>query len=602
MKKGKLKLASVAAASAVLMTGCMSIADKAYIGHLKNKARYGRAAEQFDNVIQSGNMEWLDEFLAEYPDFDVNYCGEIAREYGQAGAYRYETFDIVTNSGKYYNEELLNRLFEKGLDPNLSIRMAKGGNMIVFASSGDKKLFDVLLEKGADVNCITGADSPLCYASRNSLEKTKRLIEKGAKLDEGLFKHFDIIGADPYAKQYLIKHYIENVGEPPVSNILKYAVLGESELLMEELRKKPELSSSEDKSVLSYILHFCEPEVLKLYAENYQASGTRIAGEFRKLALMGKDEMIKYCIDNGYVDASTDYYHSYGTTLLHYYFIENNAEMYSYILEKGFYEKKNAGLDLLDAAFESRDINEFKRLIDFAYETHGFTEFNFHFLSCNIEWSNFTKSAMDYLRERYGLRMQCINLCCLDVKTAEYLYNNGKTIFPQDLPKAVKKNDTEMVRLVLEQGADPNQKGYELYFTQSSLFETAFEYDVDYERFIAEREKDKNVTLSKCIKSAVYCGSDMVQAFIDYGADLSDDEIMVTAIYAGSFRTFKLLYEAGASLNYCHSIGQETLLDFARRTGRKNIAEILEKEGVKSARMLKEDKNALDYVLEALDY
>ena len=602
MKKGKLKLASVVTASAVFMTGCTSIVDKAYIGHLKNKARYGRATEQFDRIIQSRNIEWLDEFFAEYPDFDVNYCGEIAREYGQAGAYRYETFDIVTNSGKYYNEELLNRLFEKGLDPNLSIRMAKGGNMLVFASSGDKQLFDVLLEKGADVNCITGADSPLCYASRNSLEKTKRLIEKGAKLDDGLFKHFDIVGSDPYAKQYLIKYYIENVGEPPVSSILKYAVLGESELLMEELRKKPELSYSEDKSLLSYILYFCEPEVLKLYAENYKVSGKSVAGEFRKLAHMGRDDMIKYCIDNSYVDVSTDYYYSYGTTLLHYYAVKNNSEMCSYILEKGFYEKNNAGLDLLNSAFESREINEFKRLIDFAYEIHGFTEYNFHFLECNIEWSDFTKSAMDYLREQYGLRMQCINLYCLDVKTAEYLYRNGKTVFPQDLPKAVKKNDTEMVKLVLEQGADPNQKDYELYFTRSSILSKNFEYDVDYEKFITEREMDKNVTLSKCIESAIYCNTEMVKAFIDCGADLSDDEIMVTAIYAGSFKTFKLLYEAGASLNYCHSIGQETLLDFARQTGRKNIAEILEKEGVKSARMLKEDKTVLDYVLEGLKY
>ena len=30
--------------------------------------------------------------------------------------------------------------------------------------------------------------------------------------------------------------------------------------------------------------------------------------------------------------------------------------------------------------------------VDFAYEMYGFTEYNFCFLSCEIEWSDFTKA------------------------------------------------------------------------------------------------------------------------------------------------------------------------------------------------------------------
>lgn len=602
MRKKKYMLVSVITASAVLMSGCTSLMDKAYYGHLKNKFRYGRVTEQFDNAIESNNIEWLDEFFAEYPDFDVNYCGEIEREYGQAGAYRYETFDIITGNGKECNEELVNYLIEKGLDPNLNIRMAHSGNMLVLASGGSKQLFDILMNEDADVNCITGENSPLYYASRNSLEKTKQLIEKGAKLDEDLFKHFSIVGTDPYAKQYLTQYYIDNVGEPPISNAEKYAVLGESKLLMEELKEKPELNYSEEQFVHNYILYFCEPEVFTLFSENYSVNKQGVAAQFRQLALMGRADMIKYCIDNGYVDLTDPYCKSYGTTLLHYYVIENNAEMYSYILEKDFYEKENAGLDLLNAAFESKDINEFKRIVDFAYDMYGFTEYNFCFLNCEIEWSDFTKAAMDYLKEKYGLRMQCINLGCLDVKTAEYLYNNGKTVFPLDLSNAVDKNDIEMVRIVFEQGADPNQMNYRLFFSQNDIFNKDFVYDVDYETFIAKKKKDNGLIRSSCLESAINCDSEMVQLFIDYGADLNDDELMVSAIYSGSFKTFEILHEAGASLEFCHELSQETLLDFARQTGRKDIAKILEDEGVKSARMLKEDKTILDYILEILEY
>lgn len=56
-------------ASAVLLSSCSSIIDSGYIGYKKNEIKYGKGVtKQFDNAIEYGNVEWLEEILAKYPD------------------------------------------------------------------------------------------------------------------------------------------------------------------------------------------------------------------------------------------------------------------------------------------------------------------------------------------------------------------------------------------------------------------------------------------------------------------------------------------------------------------------------------------------------
>lgn len=589
----KIKILSLITASTILMSGCSSINDNSYWGYQKNERKYGAITKQFDNAIVNGNIEWLEEILENNPGFDVNYCGNIMREYEQSGDYQHETIMIVSAEGIYCDEKLLEFLFKNGLEPNMNIRMAKNGNLLTLASKGTSMdLFNILLENNSDVNGNGNANSALYWAGRDSLNKTKILLEKGAQLNTELFDDFSYIGEEPLAMKYLIKYYKEKKGEPPLSNAEQYAALGESKLLIEELRGLPMLEKSQVRTVGDYILFCCNPEALQVFNELYPdyAIENITYKTFLKMITTDNIEMIKYCIENNYIN-TTDYCaRGIGSKIIAYYASENNMEMCRYIIEKGVYDPNDAGIDLIDVAFDSNDMDTFTYLIELTDKLFGLNEYTFCFINSNIEWSEFTKTAIDYLKKEYGLTMLCIPLHCLDVQTAKYLYSNGKNIFPLDLQRAISMNNSEMVKLVLNNGANPNQSMYGNYFTRSSIDDKNFVYDTPYNEFISSdlAENDEwNQYVKSCLAHAISSSnSEIVQLLVDYGADVDNDYLLYRAIYDSSKATFDVLYNAGASLDYKNDEDKETLLDVAKRMGRDDIVKILKDAGVKAYKAL----------------
>ncbi len=128
----KIKILSLITASAVFLSGCSSINDNSYWGHQKNERKYGSVTKQFDNAIVNGNIEWLEEILADNPDFDVNYCGNIMREYGQSGNYQHETLRIINSYGMLSAEKRnkeLDFLLNNGL--NLDLEYSNGNYALI---------------------------------------------------------------------------------------------------------------------------------------------------------------------------------------------------------------------------------------------------------------------------------------------------------------------------------------------------------------------------------------------------------------------------------------------------------------------------------------
>ena len=590
MKSPKIKLMSVLTASALLLSSCSSIIDSGYIGYKKNEMKYGKGVtKQFDNAIENGNVEWLGEILTKYPDFDVNYCGNIMREYMQAGSYLHETIMIASAEGNGGDENLLKYLFENGLDPNIGIHTAGNGNLLALVSKGtDMDLFNMLLENNVDVNINGNSRSALYWAGRDSLEKTKILIEKGANLSTELFENFSYVGEEPLAMQYLMKYCIENNVEIPLSKAEQYAVLGENELLTDELRKSQLFESEQIKTVRNYILFCCSPETLQVFNQLYPnyALNNIAYDTFLKMITTDNIEMIKYSIENDLVDIDDYCIRGMGSNVLAHYAAKNDMDMCKYIIEKELFDKKSAGIEMLNAAFDSRNFDEFVCIIDMTNCLFDLNEYAFCFISSDIEWSEFTKSAMDYLREKYGLSMLCIPLQNLDVETAKYLYDNGKELFPLDLQCAISMNDVQMVKLVLDKGADPNQRMYGDYFTRSSVNEKDFIYDTPYNKFISsdiEKTDEYDLYAESCLALAIsHSNSQIVKLLVDYGADLNNQYLLYRAVYDTSKATFDVLFNAGASLDYRNDEDKETLVDLAKSMGRDDIVKILKEAGVKA--------------------
>lgn len=575
MDSKKIK-ALLMAGVTLFVSGCSAVTKNSYTGYMKNVSKCGMGVtKQFDNAIQNGNIEWLEEILTAYPDFDVNYCGNIMQEYLQSGSYIHETIMVVTARGMGGDIDVLKYLMGKGLDINIGINTKSNRNILTLASDGrSTRLFDILMENDADVN--SGSGVALLNASKDSLDKTKKLLEKGMKPTSEIFENISYdIGEEPRSLQYILKYYLENVGEPDLSKAEQYAILGEDELLIEELKKDKPLDNP--KIIRDLILCLGKPETMRVFSELYPDYACVYSDMLSKMYISDNPEMVRYCIENDLV--RTD---GLGTSVIAHYVYENDIEMCNKVIEKGVYTENDKGAEVLSAALACNNMDTFMYAVDKVDEIFGLDEFSFINVNKWVEWSEFTKAAFDYLREKYGLTMQCIPLSILDVKTAEYLYNNGREIFPTDLQRAIYKNDVEMVKLVLEKGANPNQCLYNDF--DFTLSDGSYKYDTTYEEFIEAHESGNDEWkqfCGSCIGVAIsHASPEIVQLMVDNGLNMDNKYLMWNAVYDSSKATFDILYNAGASLEYNSNDDQQTLVDLAKEYGREDIENTLREAGV----------------------
>ena len=577
-------------ASAMLLSSCSSIIDSGYIGYKKNEMKYGKGVtKQFQQAVNNSNIEWLEEIIANYPDFNVNYYSNEESKYR---GYNYETLKVIcsTYSDSIYQSEMLKLLIKNGLDPNLKFSNGYYGlDLLCSEYTSNPYLVKTMLENGADPNNGNTAgfyNVDLGESNKEQLllpiywgiykpthTNAEDMLNHGAEVSFKILDevHNDDIEGSAKSYQLAFKSYMERTGESPFTKAEEYAILGESDKLIEELKNGSELDEKAEKVIRNFICRFCNVEALKAWDELHS---DEIKNEYNEYLLSiaayeGNYEVFKYLfenIDDDFIIKMT---------------LTRAAKAGSYDICKCILENGNLGeqiscADFLRAAFQGKNIDVFRLLAGFFKDNGQLNELDV----CNIfdqlvvEWNQFTKDVIDCLMDDCNLNMQVFVNDHVDYQTLKYMFDKGKNLSVFDLRNAIRSKNAETVKLVLDKGADPNQTSFDF----STDIEDNMIYLLPYDECIAVATPK----FPNCRNAAIMYGTpEIVQLLIDYGAEL-DPKLLYTAITESSKATFDVLFKAGASLDYKNDEDKETLIDAAKSMGRDDIVKILKKAGVKA--------------------
>ena len=602
-RKSLLSVLTALSVSAMLLTGC---ATGGAGGYLKNKVNVGNAVYQFDKAVQNANYEWLGEFLEEYPGYDINYCGNtIFRK----GIFQHETINLLciySNTTSYRRDQFLEYMLDKGVDPD--IRLYEGKRILERMCSDynyHPRMVDILLDHGANPNCISterygvGFDgiakieniyTPIFWSIYTpAYNNAEHLLECGAKityamLDDIHWSMSNIKGsAIPFRKAF--EKYIADGGESPFVKAEEYAILGDSENLIKELENGERLTDQQAEVVRYFIYRFCTPEALEIVKEKYpdindndKKYNTGDLKMCEDAALDGNYEMVKYFIDSGMEISTTEY--EFGNEILLNAVKGGHIDVCRLLLDNGYeikpYDKSNDVPRILSAAYETESREMFELVTEYLHADGNINEMTISEAlgGSEFRWSDYNKYVIDYLMDNYGLTFQCFGACSSDYETAKYLFDKGKPLSVRDLPDAITTGDPQIVELVLDMGADPNQR-----MCGNDRLE---EYLVPYDEYRAKHETDDSSTLYYSI--CKYGNSEIAQLMIDRGMDVNDSEILFDAIVQGSYATFMAFYNAGAPVDYKSPLGDRNLINEAEDMGRDNIVKVLKKAGVKKLR------------------
>lgn len=591
----KISLLSLVMASAMLLSSCSSIIDSGYIGYKKNEIKYGKGVtKQFQQAVNNSNIEWLEEIITNYPDFNVNYYSNEESKYR---GYNYETLKVIcsTYSDSIYQSEMLKLLIKNGLDPNLKFSNGYYGlDLLCSEYTSNPYLVKTMLENGADPNNGNTAGFYNVDLGESNKEKlllpiywgiykpthtnAEDMLNYGAEVSFKILDevHNDDIEGSAKSYQLAFKSYMERTGESPFTKAEEYAILGESDKLIEELKNGAELDEKAAVNVKHFICRFCNAEAIRIWDEIY--SGQISIYEYNKLkpwrmlnaaAYEGNYEIVKYLFDEQLIDFSIN-------TALKCAAKAGSYDICKYILENGNLGEQISCADFLIAAFQGKNIDVFRLLAVFFKDNGQLNELDV----CNIfdrlviEWNQFTKDVIDCLMDDCNLNMQVFVNDHVDYQTLKYMFDKGKNLSVFDLRNAIRSKNAETVKLVLDMGADPNQTSFDF----STDIEDNMIYLLPYDECIAVATPK----FPNCRNAAIMYGTpEIVQLLIDYGAEL-DPELLYTAITESSKATFDVLFNAGASLDYKNDEDKETLIDAAKSMGRDDIVKILKKAGVKA--------------------
>ena len=436
----------------------------------------------------------------------------------------------------YQTNKMLEFLLQNGLDPN--IKFSNGYYALDWLSADYKFkpfLVKTLLENGADPNNGNTAgfyNVDLGESNKEQLflpiywgiykpthTNAEDMLNHGAEVSFKILDevHNDDIKGSAKSYQLAFKSYMERTGESPFTKAEEYAILGESDKLIEELKNGVEIDEKAARVISDFICRFCNVEALKAWDEFYSGS----TYEYKKLApwrmlngaaYEGNYEIVKYLFDEQLIDFSIN-------TALKCAAQSGSYDVCKYIIENGSLKEQTSCTEFLEAAYESKNSETFRLLANYFNERKMLNEIKIYYIfkRQTMEWSPFTKSVIDCLIDDCGLKLNGLNCCYIDYETVKYLFEKGKELSVFDLPMAIVSHDMQAIEYILEQGADPNQGIYS--FTANIYPEENAKLLLPY----AESLAALNSNDLECFKYAIRYGtSEIVQLLIDHGADVSD--------------------------------------------------------------------------------
>lgn len=596
MDSKKIK-ALLMAGVTLLASGCSAVSESGYVGYMKNEMKYGKGVtQQFQRAVYNANVEWLHEILTNYPEFDVNYYSNEELMYGN---HNYETLKAICSNwnkdvSQIATNNTLELLLQNNLNPNIKFSNGYYALDMLCADNKEKSyLVKTMLENGADPNNASSSGFyntdlgdensttlylPVFWAIYEpTLTNAEDLLNHGATVNyeilDDVHEHSNIKGsAKPY--QLAFKSYMEETGESPFTKTEEYAILGESDKLIAELRNGEKLSEEAANTVRTFICSFCNDKALKAWDEIYLSEKNYPSEYLLNIAAYeGNYEIIKYLFDKGIEDFTIN-------EALERAARAGSYDVCKYLIENGCLDEDTVSSTILQAAFQGGDIDTFRFLAQYFNKKGLLCEDDIYYIFVKqvVEWNQYTKNVIDCLIDDCGLNMNAFVSDDMNHDTIEYLFNKGKQLSVFDLPFAISAQEPITVKYILEKGAIPNQGAFSFKFNMSD--EERQMLLLPYEESLAAVNSND---IDSCIEYAIKYGtSEIVQMLIDHGADLSDESILACAITDSSKATFDALLNAGASLDYKNDKSKETLVDAAKNMGRDDIVKILRKAKVKS--------------------
>ena len=369
---------------------------------------------------------------------------------------------------------------------------------------------------------------------------------------------------------------LENGQSGGLKPALEYAFSGQIDKCVEELKKdNGDSYNSNEKYVMSlYAAYYGTPELYE-EAQKY-LKATVYSGLVAQVAEANNYDMVKYLLEKYDYDISTEEADEFVLRGFQYALKWGYADICQLFCEKNVKIKKWAsGYDELKSAVSSEDLETVKVIYNYIKKKDEITEAE---LSNAYMWyilkdKEKAKEIADFFFDE-GYDLSCVEFCYMDKEFAEYLYENGRPLAPSDLTYAVKSEDPEFVKLVLEKGADPNQDAYWMNFSEAWYINENGDI-LNYDQYLTDEFTESKVPVMSC--AITEANSQIVQLLIDYGADLSLNDYFVDCRYA-SKATVKVLIEAGADTNMDYSSVNKkgsTLSEYFERYGREDLAELL---------------------------
>lgn len=557
---------------------------------LKDKVKeisgFSDASKIFQIALENKNVELLNEVIKEYPDYDINKC-----EQGSSLAKA-----LFNNGGRatdYENITFSRAMLDAGADPN--VKSTNGDYLLITTCDNDFYwATELLVEYGADLEVKNDLGySPLYLvmanfygdSEENRIKTAKFFVDKGAAVTTDLFNidenkdedlRYHHIGASPVVSNYLMNILHEKGEETNMPKAMEYAISGDLDKTIEYIEKGEALTDKEKELVFDYASYFGMPDEFETICRLTEMQIDNVNME--RIIQCGNLDMIQYLIEKCGFKLQSEKVSPSQENYLKLAVLFGYSDIFDYLCNHNAY---NPGASvLLESALYNGNLDLFKKVYEYEAQSTDITELN-EIYNLDGYYLNGKLDFIDYLMSEKNHTFECYSFKNIDFETARYLYEKGRPLNITDLDYAICHNDIEYIQLVLDKGADINQKCYSFDYSNyvSNYKEQVSQYDnftskhIYYES-ITEKNKELPTAFSYLLNK---CNSECIKFMIENGAEIPDD-ILIYASEA-SKAVNQILFDNNANTNidfsnvkgvmrkdyslekYYRSIGRSDLLD-----------------------------------------
>lgn len=560
---------------------------------------YRSKDDMIEQAIKNSNITWLKELLPDCtPEERAQYV-----------------FKIIDNEVKPSRFYLVDAICEMGVDFNDTDYPM----IAMSAKKTDYEAIKYFLERGADPN-IRDLDgySPLLYSMENrtgggeagGYECAKLLIEYGAEPYPEMFWNeyegdpernvgngaYRQIAHSPMTAKFLLGVLLESGQESGLPKAVEYAILGECEKSLNELKSGNTVSDVDMGLISYYFGYFGTMEQYQAFADFW--------GKYAKppascVAGAGNAEVLKRLYLNKDPDneESKEFVLDFRDhDLLSIALVMKQTEVVKLLLS---YTSINN--DWIEWSFDSAfygDVECFKLLFDFNKKVNGEfkEEWLKHFFPDRYLSMINKYEIIDFLFDE-GLDCRYVDLTFCAADTVKYLYKKGRPLMLSDLIIAATWGDHEFIKSVIEEGKANVNYGGSFDF-RTSYDDTKYDGEKLLHKYKGSSEtEEKYMTYDELCKVTeqdcgleIYCihqSPETLQYVIDRGLVLPDDCLFKAEDYSAA--NVRVLLENGANTKAKIDVipvgsmkfgaikrGEFTVREYFEACDRHDLAELLE--------------------------